>query len=195
MKTFAEQEDLRVRRTHKLLWEALMAEMSSRPFEQITVRDICEQAMVHRTTFYKHYEDKYALLEQGMRQMYDTLLAEVNTSSAPPSMNDPHATIVRLFVHVAEHQQFYKLMLCGNGISRFQKLVKEYIIEHTEVKLSTFTPVNQELVVPPAVQAQFFAGALLSILAWWLENDLPFPPEQVAHYFLSLHRPLFAHCS
>ncbi len=67
MKILERQEDLRVRRTHKFLWEALMAELSERAFEEITVKDICERAMVHRT-FYKHYEDKYALLEQGMRQ-------------------------------------------------------------------------------------------------------------------------------
>ena len=194
MKTLEGQEDLRVRRTHKLLWEALMAELSERSLEQITVRDICERAMVHRTTFYKHYEDKYALFEQGMRQMYDTLLADVNTPSALPSVSDPHAFLVRIFVHVADHQQFYKLMLCGDDISLFQKLVKEYITEHTEVKISTFPPVDQSLVVPPAVQSQFFAGALISILAWWLENDLPLTPKQVAHSFLSLHRPLFAHC-
>ena len=195
MKTPEQQADLRVRRTHKLLWEALMAELSQRSFEEITVKAVCERAMVHRTTFYKHYEDKYALLEQGMRQMYDTLLAEVNMPSALPSVNDPHAALVGLFVHVAEHQQFYKLMLCGDGISRFQKLVKEYITEHTEVKISTVTPVDQALMVPPAVQSHVFAGALISILAWWLENDMPLPPKQVAHYFLSLHRPLFAHCS
>ena len=195
MKTFEVQEDLRVRRTRKLLWEALMAELSERPFEQITVREICERAMVHRTTFYKHYEDKYALLEQGMRQMYDTLLADdVNTPSALPSMNDPSASLVRIFVHVAEHQQFYKLMLHGDSISRFQKLVKEYITVHTQFKIGTFPPVDQSLVVSPAVQSQFFAGALISILAWWLENDMPLTPKQVAHSFLSLHRPMFAHC-
>ena len=194
MKTFEVREDLRVRRTRKLLWEALMAELSERPFEQITVREICERAMVHRTTFYKHYEDKYVLLEQGMRQMYDTLLADVNMLSALPSMNDPSASLVRIFVHVAEHQQFYKLMLHGDSISRFQKLVKDYITEHTQFKISKFPPVDQSLVVSPAVQSQFFAGALISILAWWLENDMPLTPKQVAHSFLSLHRPMFAHC-
>src|SRR5215510_294308 len=112
MNTAEDQADLRVRRTRKLLWEALMAEMSTRAFEEITVTDICEQAMVHRTTFYKHYEDKYALLEQGMRQMYDALVAE--EEHVPPSafsMDHPPPYFVRLFEHVAEHQQFYKLML------------------------------------------------------------------------------------
>src|SRR5438477_9796348 len=122
MKSSEEQVDLRVRRTHKLLWEALMAELSERAFEEITVTDICERAMVHRSTFYKHYEDKYALLEQGMKQMYDELVADV--VHVPPSafsMDYPPPYFVRVFEHVAAHQHFYKLMLCGEGIGRFQK--------------------------------------------------------------------------
>ncbi len=126
IKSPLEQTDLRVRRTHKLLWEALMVELSERTIEEITVSDICERAMVHRTTFYKHYEDKYALLEQGIRQMYDDLLAE--EEHLPPnaySVEHPPPYFIRLFEHAAQHQHFYKLMLCGEGIGRFQKLVKE----------------------------------------------------------------------
>src|SRR5260370_1213134 len=135
MKTSFEQEDLRVRRTHKLLWEALMAELSERAFEEITVTDICERAMVHRTTFYKHYEDKYALLEQGMRQMYDALLAEGHKPPSEFSVENPPPYFIRLFEHVAQHQQFYKLMLCGEGVARFQKLVKDYIAELAETRI------------------------------------------------------------
>lgn len=121
--------------------------------------------MVHRTTFYKHYEDKYALLEQGMRQMYDALLAEVHMPPSTFSVDDPPPYFVHLFEHVAEHQQFYKLMLCGEGIGRFQKLVKDYVAEYAEAKLHAFTPANQKPAVPPAMHVQSLAGAVLSILA------------------------------
>src|SRR5260221_4783495 len=131
MKTSEEQADLRVRRTHKLLWEALMALLSERAFEEITVKEICERAMVHRTTFYKHYEDKYALLEQGMRQMYDALVAEVTVPPSVFSVDHPPPYFIHLFTHVAEHQHFYKLMLCGKGIGRVQQLVQDYLVEHS----------------------------------------------------------------
>ena len=164
-----------------------MTELSHRSFEEITVKEICERAMVHRSTFYKHYEDKYALLEQGMRQMYDALVAEV--VHAPPStfsVDHPPPYFVRVFEHVAEHQQFYKLMLCGEGIGRFQKLVKEYIAEQALAKVRELPPANQYLAFPPAMQVQFFAGAFLSLLAWWLENDMPLSPHQMAQYLLSV---------
>jgi AcrR family transcriptional regulator len=106
MKSAGEPADLRVRRTHKLLWEALMAELSEHPFEEISVKDICERAMVHRTTFYKHYEDKYALLEQGMRQMYDALVKEGDVLPGKFLIDQPPPHMIRLFEHVAQHQPF-----------------------------------------------------------------------------------------
>ena len=187
MKTSEEQGDLRVRRTHKLLWEALMAELSQRPFEEITVKEICERAMVHRTTFYKHYEDKYALLEQGMRQMYDALVAEVKVPPSAFSVDHPPPYFIRLFEHVAEYQQFYKLMLCGEGISGFQKLVKEYLVEQGEAKVRELTQAHQHLAVPPAMYVQYVAGAVLNTLAWWLEHDMPHSPGRMAQYLLLLH--------
>ena len=195
MKSSEEQVDLRIRRTHKLLWEALMALLSTRAFEEITVTDICERAMVHRTTFYKHYADKYVLLEQGMRQMYDALVAEeVHVPPSAFSIDHPPPYFIRLFEHVAEHQQFYKLMLCGEGIPRFQKLVKDYIAEVAEAKMRELAPENSHLTVPLAMHVQFLAGAVLSLLAWWLENDMPLSPHQMAQYLLSRHVTSSSHC-
>jgi AcrR family transcriptional regulator len=194
MNSSAEPADLRVRRTRKLLWEALLAEMSKRAFEEITVTDVCERAMVHRTTFYKHYEDKYALLEQGMRKMYDALVAEARHD--PPSAfseENPPPYFIRLFEHVAERQQFYQLMLCGEGIGRFQKLVKDYIAEVAETRLRGLLPANQSSVFPLAMHVQFFAGAVLSLLAWWLENDMPLSPRQMAQYLLARHDSATVH--
>ena len=189
-----EQGDLRVRRTHKLLWEALMTELAVRPFEEITVKDICDRAMVHRTTFYKHYEDKYALLAQGMREMFNALVAEA--PHTPPntfSRDEPPPYFVRLFEHVADHRQFYTLMLCGEGNGRFQRQVKDYIADVVEDKgraLTAVTTTNQQSVqadVARAMHVQFLAGAILSLLAWWLENDMPLTPYQMAQYLLSHH--------
>ena len=191
IKTPFEHADLRVRRTHKLLWEALMAELSARPFEEITVSDICERAMVHRTTFYKHYEDKYALLEQGIRQMYDDLLAE--EEHMPPSaysIEHPPPYFIRLFEHAAQHQQFYKPLLCGEGIGRFQQLVKEYIADVVSAKMGELAQANQPFAVPIDTHAHFVSGATLSLLAWWLEHDMPFTPHQMARYLLSSHGAL-----
>ncbi|WP_212959029.1 MULTISPECIES: TetR/AcrR family transcriptional regulator, partial [Bacillus] len=60
MKKEGKQTDLRIRRTHKLLVEALVELMiqPKQKYSSLTINQICEYAMVHRTTFYKHFEDK-----------------------------------------------------------------------------------------------------------------------------------------
>lgn len=35
-------------------------------FSKITINEICDKAMVHRTTFYKHFKDKFALLSSTL---------------------------------------------------------------------------------------------------------------------------------
>ncbi len=185
-KTPVEKVDLRVRRTHKLLWEALMAELSERPFEEITVSDICDRAMVHRTTFYKHYPDKYALLEQGARQMFDELI--VRDMHLPPSqytLDAPPPYFIRLFEHAAEHQQFYRLMLCGEGVGRFQNLVKDYIAEVAMTQAHGLHAGGIQPGLPLEMHARFVSGGALSLLAWWLDHDMPLTPFQMAQFLMA----------
>ena len=51
------REDLRQRRTRKLLADALLSLLEERPLSEISVVDICQRAMVHRTTLYAHFDD------------------------------------------------------------------------------------------------------------------------------------------
>ncbi len=64
-------EDLRVRRTRKLLQQAFIELTVEKGFAALTVRDITERAMVNRSTFYRHYLDKYDLLEEYLNEIYD----------------------------------------------------------------------------------------------------------------------------
>lgn len=55
--------DLRVVRTRKLLLGGLYELLEEKEFSKLTIDQICDRSMVHRTTFYKHFHDKYELLE------------------------------------------------------------------------------------------------------------------------------------
>ncbi|QBD74851.1 TetR/AcrR family transcriptional regulator [Ktedonosporobacter rubrisoli] len=175
-------EDLRVRRTHKLLWEALMALMSERNFDSISVKDICDRAMVHRTTFYKHYEDKYDLLISGMRLMHQSLMKETHLPLNEEAVDLPAQRFLSIFIHVAEHTQFYKLMLCGNGVGTFYTLLRGYLAELCVEKLKRLQRNDKNFEVPIPITAQYWAGAIISLVAWWLENDQPCSPEEMARY-------------
>jgi AcrR family transcriptional regulator len=55
--------DPRVTRTKNLIRDALKALLAEKNFEAISVQDIAERATVNRATFYAHFQDKFALLD------------------------------------------------------------------------------------------------------------------------------------
>lgn len=172
----AKSLDLRVRRTHKLLWDAFLTLLAERDFDTITVKEICDRAMVHRTTFYKHYEDKYDLLTHGMQETFDLLLSELEQTGKDTS------SYARFFEHVATHEGFYRVMLCGNGIGSFQSRLRNYVAETITTEMVRQERLGYRSAVPVAVLAQFYAGALVSTLTWWLSQDRRASPDQMGHY-------------
>ena len=70
-----EHLDLRQRKTRKLLVEALAQLLEEKSFQELSVTDICRRAMVHRTTFYAHFNDKQELMRYLLRAW---------SGSAPP---------------------------------------------------------------------------------------------------------------
>jgi AcrR family transcriptional regulator len=55
------QADPRVKRTRKLLQDALVELMAEKSFDAITVQDIADRSTINRATFYAHFVDKYDL--------------------------------------------------------------------------------------------------------------------------------------
>lgn len=64
------QDDPRVLRTRQLIKEAFSALLQKKGFDAITIKDIAQEAAINRATFYAHYEDKYALLEEIIEQAF-----------------------------------------------------------------------------------------------------------------------------
>lgn len=70
------QEDPRVLRTRQLIREAFRDLLQKKGFDAITIKDIAQRATVNRATFYAHYEDKYALLEEITEQAFREMIPD-----------------------------------------------------------------------------------------------------------------------
>src|SRR5262245_29139591 len=114
-------DDLRVRRTRKLIREALVILLEERSFEAITVGEIAERAMVSRAAFYRYYRDKYDLIERFFAEAVQPLTSEIGPP--PPDLLANHGSQdlpepwVKLFEHFATHERLYRGLLGGKGSS------------------------------------------------------------------------------
>src|SRR5579883_104407 len=114
-----EQTDLRIRRTHHFLQEAIIELVTEKGFDAITVGDIAERAMINRATFYRHYQDKYDLVVRIFEETANHLVEKMKPFYEDSDPGEKEENIleiwVQFFEHVAQHARLYRAMLGKNG--------------------------------------------------------------------------------
>ena len=189
-------EDLRVRRTRKLLIQALIDLTIEKGFAAITVQDLAERAMINRATFYRHYLDKYDLLDQYMNQVYELTAAQEKLSSDPSPEADPHnppVGMARMLEQVQQHADIVQVMLGPKGDPAFV----QRILEYSEMRLRSLLPgegVKLKSNGPPVgFCLNYLTHAGIGVLAWWLKEGQSYLPEQVAAWLTQLNQETVNH--
>lgn len=191
----ASSTDLRIRRTRKLLRDALVDLIDQHGFEAIKVTDIADRAMVNRTTFYRHYQDKDDLLIHCMDDVFHALKARVQSptvASGAVNHRAPAANLELLLVHVAEHADFYRVMLGMKGSAAFTNRLRDYLITITRTRwnhIGVRNVLNPGM--PPDLVLQFIASAYIGVIAWWVANGCNGTPSRIADHMhtLTQHGP------
>jgi AcrR family transcriptional regulator len=190
-----EQTDPRVRRTHTLLQEALIELAAERGFDAVTVGDIAKRAGVNRATFYRHYQDKYDLLEQIFQEVISQFASDLGPPGEVARSIDPQnppERWVKLFEHFAEHERLYHTLLGRKGSSWFVARVRDYFTslmeerEQQRAQLPAFRGKTFQSTMPRKVAMTLMSNLLISTVAWWLESGKQYSPKQIAGWFLDL---------
>jgi len=178
-------EDLRVRRTRKLLQKALIELTIEKGFADVTVRDITEQAMVNRSTFYRHYVDKYDLLRQYIEELFELLNSQEGETSwagrLDQTPDEPPAGLVRILRHVQKNANFFRAMLGKKGDPALCAQSFRKFIEKGFGSMLPGNATQQESTSPPIdLSVNYVLHAGIGAIVWWLEKGQSWTPEQVA---------------
>jgi AcrR family transcriptional regulator len=174
-------EDLRVRRTRKMIQEALLELTVEKGYPNITVQDIADRAMVNRSTFYRHYLDKDDLLVQYMDEVTAlTSEDDIAVDKLQPGEKEVPNGLIKLLRHIAQFSEFYRVMLRANGhpvvTDRLRRNAEErfrYLLTHPGV---IPTP-NKS---PLDMRLTYISCAGIGAISWWVENKMPCTAEELA---------------
>ena len=110
------KKDLRIIKTRKALYNAFEELMKSKPFEQIKVSDICNEALINRSTFYDHYADKYDLLEEYINSLKDSLTEEITKeNNIEKNTKEYYIEIIKLLLlHIQKKRDTYIAIMINN---------------------------------------------------------------------------------
>ena len=157
--------------------------LEERSFEQISVTDICEEATINRTTFYKHFESKYDLLSYGIKA--DQELARGKRLQAR-NAEEREQGLAQVLERIASDYHYYEHLLVDKEDQLLSTLLRRQTAERIEGRLVEAQNQGRTYSIPVPVIAQFYAGACLALATWWLENERPVSPEELAHYLRHL---------
>jgi AcrR family transcriptional regulator len=187
------RKDRRINRTRRMLKDALLSLILDKGYDTVTIADITQRADLGRTTFYLHYKDKEDLLLESIETIADELLSQVNQSNllsgdpaAIPSLSEMRKMnpVLLIFQHASENASLYQIILHGEGAkpaaSRFRQIIN---MAASNFFMANIKKTDQAQLVPVDVLSNYYAAALLGLVTWWLENGMPYPPQQMAEIF------------
>lgn len=180
--------DRRIQRTRQLLHDALITLILEKGYDKITVQNIIDRANVGRSTFYDHYLDKDDLMESSVENLKADLGRHLAASNDGSTQNLILPSLA-LFRHTQAQHHLYKAMIGGRGIEIVVKTVREGLSAYARAHFEAVERAGKQLTVPMEILVTHLAGCLQTLLTWWLDNDMPYSPEEMNEIFIQLTIP------
>lgn len=185
--------DRRVQKTRQALQNALIELILEKGYDAVMVQDILDRANVGRSTFYAHYQDKEDLLMNHLDSLQKAFEAHAQPVLGHHTLEHGafggQVNLPLFMLRYVEHQpRLFKALLGKHGSvkhsSYFQNFLGKYILNilrnYSRARLS---PQQIEMV------AAYLTSAFLSLLVWWIDNDLPCSVEELYTMMVRLIEP------
>lgn len=174
--------DRRVQRTRIALRDALIALLEERGWDDINILDLCERADVGRSTFYLHFQNKEELLTGS----FDDLRKWLRSQSAAEKTTGANFPCIRgLIDHAYEQRNLFRSIIGKRSGHVVQKRFREMVNRLME----------EEILAPHSAWqqkagARFLSGALVELLAWWVDSGKAHTAEEIEQLFYQLAGPV-----
>lgn len=176
-----QKKDLRVIKTQNLLYQTLVDLLKDKPFEEIKVSDICNTALINRSTFYAHYNDKYELLASYINNLKNALTKELEKNNNISNSKEYYMEMIKLFLdHIEEKKNVYVSVMINNQNSITMDILYE-VINNDVTKRIQKDDFNTSG-VPSSIISKFYIGAVLSVGLEWLRNNSKYTKEEIINY-------------
>ncbi|MEE0509690.1 MAG: TetR/AcrR family transcriptional regulator C-terminal domain-containing protein [Peptococcaceae bacterium] len=172
--------DLRIQKTYLALTNTFLQMMKEMRFEDIRVSELCERAMIRKSTFYKHFGDKYELLAFIVRQTQENFDAQLAESCSTDNIIDYYTTLINLvFDYLEENTALVQSTLQSNSLSLILDIISEQIIQDIKEKIKKDALRGEKLPADPGIMATFFVGGIMQTACAWLKQGKPLDEQEL----------------
>jgi AcrR family transcriptional regulator len=183
-------KDRRVRKTERLLRDALVSLIHEKSYDSIAVKEILDRANVGRSAFYAHFHDKDALLANGIHQMLRERPPRPLPSGAKRFRNVIWFSLP-VFEYVSSFRHSEDSLMGADGRTIIHEHLRQVLIDTIADEVRTCVPRRESGTgrVPPELLAEYVAGTFILVLNWWVESKRTLSPREADDVFLSMVLP------
>lgn len=173
--------DARIVKTRRDLRAALLSLLRKDKFDKISVSDICAEAMVNRMTFYKHYKDKYDLLNDVIVNVKDNILRRMGQDHPDVELkSDALEFICCLIEAVIDECMEHRELVASLSDNELVLTMISTTIEKSVADLLKALDSEHPLKYPIEMIAASVTGAASFLVRHWLNRR----PEETKEAFL-----------
>ena len=152
-------------------------------FDKIRVTDICDKAMVHRSTFYTYFESKEHLLTYRLQNIIH--LVSGNSKPGKSTVEANH-DLKKLLDDISSNQIFYTRILVGEKESGIRDILHDLLSRELLMEFKSAKGNHEKTNISLNIASQYYSGATIAVITWWLKNKLSISTEKLAEEFNNL---------
>ena len=189
--------DRRSQRTRRMLKKGLEELLQEKPFSQITIHDITDRMDMHRSTFYLHYPNTHALLQE----LEDDVLSDAQAMVDQHRHEITHGTLRPIFQpilqYIAKNQILFVSLFANNDSSSFVVQVEQLIYKNgSSLILQLYPNAPKEKM---DYLLGFLASGLIGLIKTWFESERKLSQEDLVsmadQMVNAVCQELFGECS
>ncbi len=179
----SKEQDFRFRRTNQMLCAAFTELLSRKTFENITINELCEKALIRRATFYTHFMDKYDFFAYFIRQNRDAFARTWAIEGEVRSISGFSIHMFQQLIHyLSEHMSMVHNIMNSNAFPILLDILAEEIRAYYRAELLRYNDGENSV----DVMSAYHAGGIIHLLRYWLTHADSISDIEIIHQYEAL---------
>ncbi len=160
------KQDLRIMKTKASLYRGFMSLLKAKPFEDISISNICSASLINRSTYYDHFNDKYELLQSMLTDMHEDFLKSLEVEAK--DVSSTFYEILHSFLNfMKENLEVYSSLAHIDNYSIAKELISSVLIRSCDHFIQ---PIYEEN-IPYENYVLFYASGFSSLIVESLRSN------------------------
>lgn len=158
--------------TRKILKDSLLELMQTKPISKITIKEICELSDMSRSTFYLHYQDQFALLEDIEKEVLKKTFENLKMLDTE---SNSISSIEVLLNYIKDNKTTFGILLCRMETHDFQKGIMNSVQTYIQPIIPKLSDKYKEKYI-----YSFIMHGCHNIIVDWINNNFDIEPHKLA---------------